>query len=346
MHKTSQAKLRARCNALAQQDLAQVALAHVKTGERDLPLLLLEIERAARRQKLETFVPGDLVKIADAFARTGFGTLELFDEIDAGLQLRVHHLTHKEVATTAWAFATAKHASPKLMDAIAMGPDQAGWAGNAQTVGFGVKTAWAFAAASHDAGLDFSQHLLDCAQSEMLSLDHVSLAQLHQWMLWQRELGRDGDPSSPELVERCHAAFCSETPRASAFQRLVQSTISGFGIPGVEEEVLTELGYFIDVVVEWRGKRIGVEADGPSHFMRRRSRLREPKASTLLKRRQLTGLGGWCLVSIPYHEWPSKKAHAGQKSIRGEAQSKDLALIKRQREYLGKALSRAVASAS
>jgi len=65
----------------------------------------------------------------------------------------------------------------------------------------------------------------------------------------------------------------------------------------VQEEVVLQEGYSLDLVVDWRGERLAVEVDGPSHFVGR-----EPTSATLLKRRQLEHFGWW-LVSVPYWEW-------------------------------------------
>ena len=79
-------------------------------------------------------------------------------------------------------------------------------------------------------------------------------------------------------------------------QRHVGVALASLGLCPEEEVVLHE-GYSLDFVVEWRGERVGVEVDGPSHF-----KGREPNSATLLKRRQLRHLG-WRLVSVPYWEW-------------------------------------------
>ena len=57
--------------------------------------------------------------------------------------------------------------------------------------------------------------------------------------------------------------------------------------------------YSIDVLVEFDGKRVAVEVDGPSHFV---GRSQQPTGATLLKQRQLRHFG-WQLVSVPYWEW-------------------------------------------
>ncbi len=79
-------------------------------------------------------------------------------------------------------------------------------------------------------------------------------------------------------------------------QRNVGVTLASLGLSPEEEVVLLE-GYSLDFKVEWRGERVGVEVDGPSHFVGC-----EPNGATVLKRRQLRPLG-WRLVSVPYWEW-------------------------------------------
>ena len=64
------------------------------------------------------------------------------------------------------------------------------------------------------------------------------------------------------------------------------------------EEALTKRGYRLDALVEMNGKNIGIEVDGPSHFIRRK-----PTGSTILKHRQVTNMEGIRIVSVPYWEW-------------------------------------------
>jgi len=79
----------------------------------------------------------------------------------------------------------------------------------------------------------------------------------------------------------------------------------------VQEEVELEEDYSPDVVVDWRGERLTVEVDGPSHFVGR-----EPTGATLLKRRQLEHFGWW-LVLVPYWEW-NEQSHCDQKTERAQ----------------------------
>ena len=67
-----------------------------------------------------------------------------------------------------------------------------------------------------------------------------------------------------------------------------------------KEEVLVGSGYRIDAIVKVNGKTIGIEADGPSHFI---GRSKSTSGSTILKRRQVSSIDGIELVSVPYWNW-------------------------------------------
>ena len=86
-------------------------------------------------------------------------------------------------------------------------------------------------------------------------------------------------------------------PDPSKLQDDVISQLSSMGLE-LEEEVLTKSGYRLDALVEVNGKKIGVEVDGPTHFIGR-----NPSGSTILKHRQVTNLDGVQVVSVPYWEW-------------------------------------------
>jgi hypothetical protein len=76
------------------------------------------------------------------------------------------------------------------------------------------------------------------------------------------------------------------------------STLTLMGIE-VEEEVRTQSGYSLDVVVrDVNGKSIGLEIDGPHHFVNRK-----PTGGTILKHRQVAAIDGMPFISVPYWEW-------------------------------------------
>jgi len=73
----------------------------------------------------------------------------------------------------------------------------------------------------------------------------------------------------------------SQGPRVSKFQGDVVAQLSSIGLDP-KEEVLMESGYRIDALVEVNGKQVGIEVDGPHHFI---GESRSPLARTILKRR-------------------------------------------------------------
>ena len=71
---------------------------------------------------------------------------------------------------------------------------------------------------------------------------------------------------------------------------------------GLEEEHLEpRTGYSLDLALP--SSRVGVEVDGPSHFLLPDGRgVRKPNGPTLLKRRLLAA-AGWRVISVPFFEW-------------------------------------------
>lgn len=96
-------------------------------------------------------------------------------------------------------------------------------------------------------------------------------------------------------------------PTVSALQSDVVSVLEAIGLRP-DCEVLTKRGYRLDAIVEVHGKTIGIEVDGPSHFAGRRL-----TGNAALKRRQVTGLDGIPLVSVPYWEWNALKSDRDKK---------------------------------
>ena len=156
-------------------------------------------------------------------------------------------------------------------------------------------TAWAFAVLDHPSEALFCDRFVDCcAQANVC--DAAYLFQLHQWQLWREE--RAAQPQlPPSFRERCAIAFASARGAPSGLQRQVHASLKLLD-PRAEEERRSSMGYSIDSVVEWRGVRVAVEVDGPSHFV---GLSHTPAGATLLKRRQLQT--SWPLCAVPYWEW-------------------------------------------
>jgi hypothetical protein len=101
----------------------------------------------------------------------------------------------------------------------------------------------------------------------------------------------------PALRKKCHQAFVSQPYCLSSLQNDIISVLSSIGMLP-EEEVLTLSGYRLDALVQVNGEKVGIEVDGPSHFVNR-----EATGSTLLKHRQVNNLDDIRIVSVPYWEW-------------------------------------------
>jgi len=156
--------------------------------------------------------------------------------------------------------------------------------------------AWAYAVANVNDPLLFNTDFINALQANVDRFVREDLFQLHQWQLWQDELKSD-IILPPALRDKCRQAFDLGLPQPSRLQDDVVSVLSSIGMLP-EEEVLTSSGYRLDALVKVNGEKVGIEVDGPSHFMNRAA-----TGSTLLKRRQVNKLDGLRIVSVPYWDW-------------------------------------------
>jgi hypothetical protein len=123
-----------------------------------------------------------------------------------------------------------------------------------------------------------------------------ALRQLYQWHLWQAvEHSRAGLPEV--LRKRCHEAFIASDIRVSRLQKNIVSELKAVGV-NPEEEYVSKSGYLIDALIKVDGKLVGVEVDGPSHFIGRTLNGR-----THIKRRQIKAIDAIPLLSVPYWKW-------------------------------------------
>jgi len=324
-----------RVREFSPQELSNIVWAFV-IARHTSPVLLDAIAAESPRH-LRDFAPQTLSTIAWAYATASHAAPALFDAIAAEAAGQMRDFNPQDFANTAWAYVTAIHASPALFDAIAA---EAAGRVREFTVPHMCATAWAFAIAGHAApalfdaiaaeaatrldkfdlqgltSMAWSYAVVDCLPIEPSLFDQrfarqcdalahefgtTELRQIHQWRLWYAgERGcSDGLPGAA-LLARCAEAFRDSEFTISHFQSDVAKKLESIGAT-VQEEVVIEEGYRLDCVVDWRGERVAVEADGPFHFVGR-----EPNGATLLKRRQLKHFG-WRLVSVPYWEWAARK---------------------------------------
>jgi len=249
----------------------------------------------------------NLANTAWAFATAGHAAPALFDAIAAEAAGRVREFTPQGLANTGWAFATAGRPAPALFEAIA---EEASGRVREFTPQALANTAWAYAASDHLAAESslFDQRFARRCDALAHEFNTQGLCQLHQWRLWYEcERGCSNGLPGAALLARCDAAFRVSEVTVSRFQRQVAETLVSLGA-SVQEEIVLEEGYSLDLVVDWRGERLAVEVDGPWHFVGR-----EPTRATLLKRRQLEHFGWW-LVSVPYWEWDEQKTTREQRA--------------------------------
>jgi len=281
-----------RVHEFNEQGLANTAWAFATAGHAAPALLDAIAAEAAGR--VHEFNPQELTNTAWAFATAGHAAPALLDAIAAEAAERVRDFTPQALSNTAWAFATAGHAAPTLLDAMAV--EAAGRVDefNPQDL---ANTAWACAVADSCADALFGDPLFTarCLLFEQ-AFSPGELCQLHQWQLWRDEKSADWPPLPPSLAQRCRDAFVGDEGRPSKLQSQVADALRAMGLQ-VQEEVRTSLGHSLDAVVQLDGREVGVEVDGPSHFVGR-----TPTGSTALKRRQLKA-AGWTLLPVPYWEW-------------------------------------------
>jgi hypothetical protein len=89
---------------------------------------------------------------------------------------------------------------------------------------------------------------------------------------------------SSSLRDKYRKEFISALTHSSTLQVDVIFELSSVGLHP-EEEFLARTGYRLDALVEVKGAKVGIELDGPSHFVGRKATGR-----TLLKRRQMSSL--------------------------------------------------------
>ena len=201
----------------------------------------------------------------------------------------------QDLANTLWAYASMGIANEQLFTLCT--PKAAKFFDSFNSQGV-ANMAWAYAVADVEVPTLFNDHFFDACISSMERFEIAGSLQLYQWHLWRiNEKSSTGLPD--DLSQRCFEIFISKEPTVSRFQADVVAQLLAIGL-NPKEEVLLGSGYRIDAIVEVGGKTIGVEVDGPSHFI---GMSKCPTGSTILKRRQVPKIDGIELVSVPYWEW-------------------------------------------
>eukprot|EP00579_Thalassiosira_antarctica_P011504 CAMPEP_0201911768 /NCGR_PEP_ID=MMETSP0903-20130614/2602_1 /ASSEMBLY_ACC=CAM_ASM_000552 /TAXON_ID=420261 /ORGANISM="Thalassiosira antarctica, Strain CCMP982" /LENGTH=502 /DNA_ID=CAMNT_0048446557 /DNA_START=456 /DNA_END=1964 /DNA_ORIENTATION=- len=275
------------------QDITNMIWAY-STAEELHPKLFEEVaDHIASLDNLGGFIPQALSNIAWAYAAANESQPKLFKKIADAVIKKETEFTSQGITNLLWAYATNGQIDQHLFKSLAPTATALVRKCNSQDL---ANIAWSYAVANVSAPSLFNQDFINSCLEKNDEFTLEGLSQLHQWHLWQEDLNSNID-CPHHFKEKCYEAFLSRVPRPSALQDDVISELSSIGLQP-EEEKLTERGYRLDALVEVNGEKIGIEVDGPSHFLGRK-----PTGSTILKHRQVTTLEGIRIVSVPYWEW-------------------------------------------
>jgi hypothetical protein len=246
---------------------------------------------------LKSFKPQELSNVVWAYATANIYHPNLFEKVgNAIVELKdLKSFNAQAFSNIMLAFATANIQHPGLFMKVvnAIVEDDHLRSFNAQGL---ANTAWAFTVSNVDAPLLFNDAFTKALAGFQDEFIVEALSQLYQWHLWQTgEQSNSGLPES--FLHKCHQAFIAADTASSSLQKDVVLELAALNLDPLEEYE-TPSGYKLDALIEINGKKVGVEVDGPSHFINK-----QPKGSTLLKRRQVITIDEISLVSVPYWEW-------------------------------------------
>ena len=295
------------------QDFSITLWAYATAGESHPMMFKKLADHVVSLNNLDEFKPQELKDMSWAYATARESHPALFEKLSGAAIKKQNEFKSQELANFLWAYATNGQIDRHLFSSIVPAVKKILWKYNAQDL---ANIAWAYAVANVDAPSVFNDEFINACLQKEDEFNHVDLFQLHQWQLWQEEL-KSNVRLPPSLQEKCYEAFISRVPEPSKLQDDVISHLSSMGLE-LEEELLTKSGYRLDTLVEVNGKKVGVEVDGPFHFIGR-----NPNGSTILKRRQVTTLDGIPVVSVPYWEW-DKLGKLGKNSDKKEKYLRDL----------------------
>mmetsp|Transcript_29229 Transcript_29229/g.58804 ORF Transcript_29229/g.58804 Transcript_29229/m.58804 type:complete len:1061 (+) Transcript_29229:47-3229(+) len=279
------------CASFDSQEIASLAWSFVSVGCRDRLLLQSLSEKSDDRW--EEFGAQPLANMAWAYATAEEDRPSLFEGIaDSAIAIQ-NDFTSQGVSNLLWAFSAAGYPEQRLFQSLATPASSVLCEAGHQSL---ANIAWAYSVANvEDSSLFNKQFVNVCVQKEH-DFDYQGLRQLHQWNLWRKEL--KSDIALPhDLGTRCYNEFMKQTLISSDLQKQVVSVLHSVGLI-VDEEVQTKSGYVLDATFIHNGKVIGLEIDGPSHFIGKKK-----KGNTILKERQVANVDLIPLISVPYWEW-------------------------------------------
>ena len=276
------------------QDFSNTVWAYATAGVNHPKLFENMANHIVESDVLNRFNEQALSNTMWAYATAGVNHPELFHKVTKAAIQRTE-FDAQGVANLLWSYATMSIIDKELFSSFESTAAKLVDSYNNQDLSH---IAWAYAVADHDAPTLFNKRFINKCVEKKDGFVVENFSQLYQWHLWQtQEKSNAGLPQ--ELLDKCHEAFISQDVQPSRLQDNVVAHLSSIGLEP-QEEVLMDSGYRIDAVVEVNGKQVGVEVDGPWHFI---GKGRSPLGRTIIKRRQVPAIDGIELVSVPYWEW-------------------------------------------
>jgi hypothetical protein len=275
------------------QELSNIIWSCATAGESHPKLFSKFGDHIIAMKDLSGSKPQELSNLLWAYATAGESHPLLFQKLAHVAIARCNEFNSQNIANLLWAYATVGIIDHHLFTSFAPAVKSVLGQCNSQAL---ANIAWAYTVANVNDPSLFNSDFIVALHAKANDSVTEEYFQLHQWQLWQDEI-KSGINLPPELCEKCRKAFLLQLPQTSRFQDDVISVLSSIGLRP-KEEVLTPSGYRLDALVEVNGMNVGIEVDGPSHFVNR-----EPTGSTLLKCRQVSTLDDIHIVSVPYWEW-------------------------------------------
>jgi len=287
-----------RCAELKTKEVASLAWSFVTLDYHHHPLLTALAESSKARWY--DFDAASIANMAWAYGTARVDMSHVFEGIAPVAMDRRDEFTSQGVSMLIWSYAAIGHVDHRLLTWFEPMIKSVLRECNCQSL---TNIAWTYAVADINADSLFGPEspFIDIIIEKYDKFDSRGLCQLHQWNIWRKEIaGNDANYSAlPTHIEkRCYEEFTNQSLQCSELQKDVMSTLTLMGIE-VDEEVRTQSGYTLDAVVRGvNGTSIGLEVDGPHHFVNR-----NPTGSTIIKHRQVAAIDGMPFISIPYWEW-------------------------------------------
>jgi hypothetical protein len=252
------------------------------------------LAEASDEESLKKFSAQALSNMAWAYATAGEARPLLFQGIAKEAVSR-NDFSSQGISNLLWAFASASYFDDRLFSSMAVRAKESLDSFNSQAL---ANVAWAYTVANVDAECLFGDDTyVNKIIEKWEEFDNAeALTQLYKWHLWQtKEKSNIGLPSS--FQAKCSQSFLTTNTKSSTLQNDVSSELALLGLNPVEEYE-TQSGYKLDALVEINGRKVGIEVDGPTHFIDQ-----QPTGRTLLKRRQVASIDKIPIASVPYWEW-------------------------------------------